>query len=673
MNTSTPYTPHTPHTPHIPSLVSSTPLLYQSNPPQKVHLIYTKSGFYLKYNTPEETSIHGFFAILSQSMDHAEIIVAWIPEYLIDPSDIPQFITLDGQLPTTDSFPLVQFNLGENETTTIALKNIDSLYLCPPSLFTLGSIIITSCSGDVFKPIWYSTHEHNRDYKLDKESWPGFNIVDILNAFIPITRYFPRQYTFLLLSFSDCKKYRSDEMQHVYLVKPKPKDPLVDRIQDARWALLDRLSKITQISRDTATQAHRLTRSLIPNSLHTLRQEYSTFTTYMNEWAHSPTPTPLASTLPDVETPLHTRRHPVSAEEWTTFFDLTGHIQVPVSTIRSLVFRGGLDPDIRIEAWKFLLGIYPWDSTSDEREAIRQSRTDAYFAIKAKWFDDTDTRNSRWFLDEKHRIDKDVHRTDRTQDAFKEDDLPNPDTSVTDRTNANLEVMKDVLVSYNYYKTELGYVQGMSDLLAPLLIAMEDEAMAFWGFSGFMDIVQSNFFMDQSGMHGQLKTLGLLVQLMDPDLYKRLEVLESSNFIFCFRWLLIWFKREFVWEDVVRLWEVLWTQHLSSKMVLFVAMAIIDQHRTPIMEEINAFDELLKYMNEQSEKIPLELTLQRSEVLFYQFERKVRAMQQKQSILEERLKLRFVWNSEERPLIQDDLERLKIDPVLLELLNEESS
>ncbi len=53
-------------------------------------------------------------------------------------------------------------------------------------------------------------------------------------------------------------------------------------------------------------------------------------------------------------------------------------------------------------------------------------------------------------------------------------------------TNVHLEQMKDMLLTYNEYNRDLGYVQGMSDLLAPIYAVMQDDAIAFWGFVGFM-------------------------------------------------------------------------------------------------------------------------------------------------------------------------------------------
>jgi hypothetical protein len=64
-------------------------------------------------------------------------------------------------------------------------------------------------------------------------------------------------------------------------------------------------------------------------------------------------------------------------------------------------------------------------------------------------------------------------------------------------------------------------------------------------------------------MHQQLTTLESLIRFMDPLLYGHLEKCESTNLFFCFRWILIWFKREFQWGDVMKLWEVSWLTYVS--------------------------------------------------------------------------------------------------------------
>lgn len=86
-------------------------------------------------------------------------------------------------------------------------------------------------------------------------------------------------------------------------------------------------------------------------------------------------------------------------------------------------------------------------------------------------------------------VEKDVHRTDRNIPLFAGEDIPHPDPSspfAEIGTNVHLEQLKDMLLTYNEYNRELGYVQGMSDLLAPIYAVTQDDATAFWGFVGFM-------------------------------------------------------------------------------------------------------------------------------------------------------------------------------------------
>lgn len=59
-------------------------------------------------------------------------------------------------------------------------------------------------------------------------------------------------------------------------------------------------------------------------------------------------------------------------------------------------------------------------------------------------------------------------------------------------------------------------------------------------------------------------------------------------------WILIAFKREFPFEDVLGLWEVLWTDYYTNGMVLFVALAVLESHRDVMLRYLVEFDEILK-------------------------------------------------------------------------------
>lgn len=41
-----------------------------------------------------------------------------------------------------------------------------------------------------------------------------------------------------------------------------------------------------------------------------------------------------------------------------------------VHSLKVLIFRGGLDPPLRKEAWKYLLGVYDWKKSLAENEAV---------------------------------------------------------------------------------------------------------------------------------------------------------------------------------------------------------------------------------------------------------------------------------------------------------------
>ncbi|KAL9602858.1 MAG: hypothetical protein Q9219_001553 [cf. Caloplaca sp. 3 TL-2023] len=450
-------------------------------------------------------------------------------------------------------------------------------------------------------------------------------------------------------------------------------DPLTKALKQARWSFLEKMSQVTTFTRRTAQDIAEnpkippQVRRLMKNpEVQTLQDEFDSARVYLARWAMGMAEqsekerSQRIFTAQDVlemeesdvgefeildmeagNLSLQDKRKPVSIKEWRNFFDDSGRLKITVDEVKERIFLGGLDPSdgVRKEAWLFLLGFYEWDSNTEERKAVVHSRRDEFVKLKGAWWerlvDGTGTpEQNEWWKEQKGRIEKDVHRTDRNIPLFEGEDIPHPDPDspfAEVGTNVHLEQMKDMLLTYNEYNPDLGYVQGMSDLLAPIYAVQQDDAIAFWGFVGFMDRMERNFLRDQSGMRTQLLTLDHLVQLMDPALYLHLQRADSTNFFFFFRMLLVWYKREFIWADVLRLWECLWTDFLSSNFHIFIALAILEKHRDVIMEHLKHFDEVLKYVNELSNSIDLPSTLIRAQKLFRRFQRTVEAIDRKQS------------------------------------------
>ncbi|KAL4872092.1 hypothetical protein BDV12DRAFT_6209 [Aspergillus spectabilis] len=449
-------------------------------------------------------------------------------------------------------------------------------------------------------------------------------------------------------------------------------DPFMKAIKETRWKVLEQLSKITTFTRRTANEIAdnsmvppQVRRLLKTPEIQTLQEEFDSARIYLARWAMSISEQSERERnqriwtakdvlemenssvgdfeILDLETgnmSINERRKTVTLEEWEGFFDPhTARLHLTVDEVKERIFHGGLDPNdgVRKEAWLFLLEVYPWDSNQDERQALMNSRRDEYIRLKGAWWErmvegDSTPEQQEWWKEQRNRIEKDVHRTDRTIPLFAGEDIPHPDPDspfADVGTNVHLEQMKDMLLTYNEFNPDLGYVQGMSDLLAPIYAVMQDDAVAFWAFVNFMNRMERNFLRDQSGMRSQLLTLDHLVQLMDPQLYLHLQSADSTNFFFFFRMLLVWYKREFEWGDILRLWETLWSDHLTSNFHLFIALAILEKHRDVIMDHLKQFDEVLKYINELSNTMDLIPILTRAESLFHRFHRSVEAIDKK--------------------------------------------
>ena len=74
--------------------------------------------------------------------------------------------------------------------------------------------------------------------------------------------------------------------------------------------------------------------------------------------------------------------------------------------------------------------------------------------------------------------------------------------------------------------------------------------------------------------------------MLDPPLHSHFEALGALTYFFAFRWLLVSFKREFRTPELLRLWEASWACPFTQHLPVFLAAAVLVQHRRALLEQV---------------------------------------------------------------------------------------
>ncbi|XP_071106682.1 TBC1 domain family member 16-like isoform X2 [Haliotis cracherodii] len=302
----------------------------------------------------------------------------------------------------------------------------------------------------------------------------------------------------------------------------------------------------------------------------------------------------------------------VTEEIWRVHMNREGIIEDDYQ-LRKAIFFGGLDPLLRHESWPYLLHYFPYDSSFDEREQIRNDKFIEYQNIRKMRESMTFEEQQQFWRMIQCTVEKDVVRTDRSHPYFRGDDNP------------NIEVLKNILLNYAVANPWMGYTQGMSDLLAPVLAEVQNEVDAYWCFVGLM---QRTIFVSSprdSDMDKQLNYFRELLRLMEFKFFSHLVKLGSDamELLFCHRWILLCFKREFPECDALRIWEACWSHYQTDYFHLFLCVAIVSIYGDDVIEQNLPADEILLHFSSLAMHMNGDLVLRKARGLLHQY-RKMR-------------------------------------------------
>ncbi|XP_069544662.1 TBC1 domain family member 25 [Brachyistius frenatus] len=235
---------------------------------------------------------------------------------------------------------------------------------------------------------------------------------------------------------------------------------------------------------------------------------------------------------------------PLSDAEFHSYLNGQGQLTRP-EELRLRIYHGGVEPSLRKVVWRYLLNVYPDGLSGQERMDYMKRKTREYDQLKSEWTARVSHEDLEFI---RGNVLKDVLRTDRAHQYYAgSEDSP------------HLTALTDLLTTFAITHPQISYCQGMSDIASPILAVMDNEAHAFICFCGIMKRLEGNFRPDGQLMSIKFQHLKLLLQYSDPEFYSYLVSRGADDLFFCYRWLLLELKREFVFDDALRMLEVTWS------------------------------------------------------------------------------------------------------------------
>lgn len=272
------------------------------------------------------------------------------------------------------------------------------------------------------------------------------------------------------------------------------------------------------------------------------------------------------------------------------FEQLLSEEDIDMTALRKLAWNG-VPAQHRCMVWQLLLGYAP----------TNKSRRDATLARKR-----SDYRDSV----HTYLADSDADRTSHEGETMRQIrvDLPrtSPDTPFFQQQPVQ-RAMERVLYVWSIRHPASSYVQGINDLLTPILLvccsafvadplrcdvgALEAdtlqniEADAYWCLTKLLDYIQDHYTSAQPGIQRMVLRLEDLVRRVDLPLHAHIDA-EGMQFMqFAFRWMNCLLLRELPLVAILRLWDSYLSEERSGfeHFHVYVCTVLLTKHRDALV------------------------------------------------------------------------------------------
>ncbi|KAJ5492766.1 hypothetical protein N7539_001512 [Penicillium diatomitis] len=290
---------------------------------------------------------------------------------------------------------------------------------------------------------------------------------------------------------------------------------------------------------------------------------------------------------------------------------------------------------LRSVCWKTFL-LFDNVERADWSRKLAESR-DAYVALRAhflKYIEHPDDLEST--VDPLADDDESPWQTLRNDEKLRAEIVQDVDRCLQEnfffQEPSTKRILTEILFVYSKLNPDVGYRQGMHELLAPIVWVIDRDSLERSSENGedvlMQDVLDSQYIEHDSftlflcvmqtarvfyehgetkSANGQVDVIPIVnrcqylhqeaLSIIDNELAEHLRAVDVLPQIFLTRWMRLLFGREFSFEEVLEMWDLLFAHGLRSDLVDFTCIAMLLRIRWQLLEAdySGALSILLRY------------------------------------------------------------------------------
>jgi TBC1 domain family member 2 len=273
------------------------------------------------------------------------------------------------------------------------------------------------------------------------------------------------------------------------------------------------------------------------------------------------------------------------------------------SALRKVSWNG-VPPELRSMVWQLLLGYMP--TNKGRRDASISRKRKEYFDSIPTYFDNMEDEQTMQEGEILRQIIVDLPRTCPNTPFFHQASIQ--------------KAMERILYIYSIRHPASGYVQGMNDLLTPLLLVfmhpyVEDvlrcdvalldehvvlnvEADAYWCLTKLLDNIQDHYTFSQPGLQRMVLRLEDLVKRVDEPLHDHFVQQGVEYMQFAFRWMNCILLREVPLRAILRVWDTYLSEDRGGfeNFHVYVCVVLLKKYRDKLV--VMEFQDILTFLQD---------------------------------------------------------------------------